>query len=334
MYFSKRLLPLFCIMVFAVPALTHAASLYIDPISSSVLKGDTVTVAVRLDTDEGECVNTVDAVLSYSSSIQAIDVSRGQSILSLWVEEPTIKESEHTITFAGGIPNGYCGRIPGDPSLTNIVAELVFRSPGFSVGGGGNNQQALVNFEPATRVLLNDGTGEDAPLRTIGGSIDLLQQVGTSTTDEWRDVVADDAIPPQPFSIELVQNPEVFEGAYYVVFNTTDKQSGIDHYEAIEESRADLYTFRWGRVDAPWVEVKSPYVLNDQSLRSVIRVRAIDKAGNERITVLIPDDSVRSMDAALVFVAIGIGLALLVIVLASLGFLLYRRRKQKSSLDI
>lgn len=334
MFLSKRLLLASCAFFLCVPAAGHAASLYIDPISSSVLKGDTVTVAVRLDTEEGECVNTVDAVISYSGGIQAADVSRGKSILSLWVEEPIIQENERLITFAGGIPNGYCGRIPGDPSLTNIVAELVFRSPGFSIGGGSNEQQALVNFEAGTRVLLNDGTGAEAPLRLIGGSIDLLQQVGTSTTDEWRDVVGGDRTLPQPFSIELVQNPEVFGGKYYVVFNTTDKESGIDHYEAIEESRADLYAFRWGRSDAPWVAVESPYVLVDQNLSSTIRVKAIDKAGNERITVLIPDDTLRPANL-IMLITIGVAGVLVVLVLLGLGaWFWYRRRTARTLSDI
>ena len=32
-----------------------------------------------------------------------------------------------------------------------------------------------------------------------------------------------------------------------------------------------------------WEKVVSPYVLKDQSLNSVIRVKAVDRAGNERI---------------------------------------------------
>ncbi len=73
------------VSLWCMPDESFAATLYVDPYSVDVLKGDTVTLAVRIDTDEGECVNTVDAVISYGGDIQAVDVSRGRSILSLWV---------------------------------------------------------------------------------------------------------------------------------------------------------------------------------------------------------------------------------------------------------
>lgn len=312
-----------------IPSVSLAATLYIDPSSVDVLKGDTVTVAVRLNTDEGECVNTVDAVLSYSEGIQVIDVSRGRSILPLWVEEPVIDKSTRKITFAGGIPNGYCGRVPGDPSLTNILAELVFRSPGFSVGKA-QDTSAIIKFEPESRVLLNDGLGTQAQLKTIPSTINLLQQVGTTSQDAWRDEVGGDVVPPQPFSIDLVQNPDVFSGKYYIVFNTSDKQSGIDHYEVIEEPRSDIYAFRWGRADAPWIKTKSPYVLKDQSLSSIIRVKAIDKAGHDRISVLIPDDTQRRL-GVLTWILIGAGLAVCVLCLGIMAWwLFYLRRRNKA----
>jgi hypothetical protein len=322
-------LSLFLGVFVALPYGAHAATLYIDPFATDVLKGDTVTVAVRLDTDEGECVNAIDAVINYTDGIQAVDVSRGRSILSLWVEDPKIDQGARTITFAGGIPNGYCGRIPGDPSLTNVVAELVFRAPGFSIGMS-ENSAVSVSFSEQSRVLLNDGTGADAPLRTIPGTINLIQQVGTSTKDAWGEVVDLDETAPQPFGVELVQDPSVFSGKYYIVFNTTDNQSGMDHYEVMEESRDDLYTFRWGRADAPWMTAESPYVLRDQDLRSVIRVRALDKAGNERITVLIPDDAVRPVP---LIAWVALALALLLAAGVS-GFFAYRYIRRKKALSV
>ena len=37
-----------------------------------------------------------------------------------------------------------------------------------------------------------------------------------------------------------------------------------------------------------WVSVESPYVLQDQELRSYVFMKAIDKAGNKRIVSLPP----------------------------------------------
>ncbi len=326
MYFRRlALYGAFFGCVLSMPLYARAATLYIDPFTQDVFKGDTVTLTVRLDVDEGECVNTVDAVVSYSETIQAIDVSRGKSILTLWIEEPTLDTNARRITFAGGIPNGYCGRIPGDPSLTTVVAEIVVRAPGFSVGRP-DDVAALIQFEPGTRVLLNDGSGTEASLRLLGGTVNLIQDVGTTSVNAWGEVVSNDDIPPQEFSLELVQNPQVFGGKYYIVFNTTDKQSGMDHYEVLEEPAEDYYGFSWGRVDAPWTRVDSPYVLKDQSLRSIIRVRAIDKAGNERMSVLIPDDSLRRLPP-LAFVALSVGAIIGVVLVGVFTLFVMRKRK-------
>lgn len=318
----------FFIGAFFFPQGASAATLYIDPYSVDVFKGDSISVNVRIDTEENECINTVDAVISYSEGIEAVDVSRGKSILTLWVADPAINKEERKITFAGGIPNGYCGRIPGDPSLTNIVAQLVFRAPGFTVGRQ-EDVAKLISFESGTRVLLNDGEGTEASLKVVGGNINLLQEVGTSSVDTWRAAVGEDKVPPQVFSVELVQNDEVFGGNFYIVFNTTDKQSGIDRYEILEESRDDLYRFTWGRATTPWEEIKSPYVLKDQSLSSVIRVKAIDKAGNERMTVLIPDEAVRPVNILLMLGAAVLGLSALGVISMVVWWLLRRRAAKK-----
>ena len=47
--------------------------------------------------------------------------------------------------------------------------------------------------------------------------------------------------------------------------------------------------FAPGTSKAPeWQVASSPYVLQDQSLGSTVRVRAVDKAGNERLAVFVP----------------------------------------------
>jgi len=274
---------------------TKAASLYMEPSSVEIKRGDTIAVSVRLDTDEDECVNVVDGVITYSPNIEPVDTSRGNSIMSMWVEDPVINKKDRTITFAGGIPNGYCGRIPGDPRLSNVIVELLFRSPGMVIGAVSDSDLALIDFGSETRVLLNDGFGTDAQLTTYGAEINLLKTVGNRLENEWSDRIGADNVPPEKFSIYLERTPNAFSNKYYIVFNTTDKQSGIDHYEVIEEPLEELNFFNWGAADAPWVKARSPYVLSDQSLNSTIRVRAIDKAGNEYVATLIPDESQRSL---------------------------------------
>lgn len=316
-----------CLCAFSFTA--HAATIYIDPSFKTLNRGDSVTAAVRImpDKDASECINAVDAVLTYSDNIQPVDVSVGKSIFNVWVESPTINQEEHTITFAGGIPNGYCGRVDGDPRLTNIIAEIIFRSPGLQIGGSDDNQ-AYIDFAPETQVLLNDGQGTRAPLNFLGSVITLEKGAGSGIVDDWREVVRGDNVPPEEFSIVLTKDDVAFTGNYFIVFSTTDKQTGISHYEIMEEPAEEFKHFSWGGVDAPWVTANSPYVLQDQSLNSIIRVKAIDKAGNEYVATLIPDETMQSIsrNQILIYVFMGIGATVLLILAMGLWFFIRRRK--------
>lgn len=317
--------------VFALASESQAASLYIDPGQSSLNRGDSLNLAVRLDTDEAasECVNAVDAVITYSSNIQPVDVSIGESIFSMWVERPVINTEERTITFAGGIPNGYCGRVIGDPRLTNVLAEIIFRSPGFSVGASSDNPVATVEFSDESTAYLNDGKGTKADLVTYGARIEMNARPGATQLNPWQAEVAADEFPPEQFSIFLEKDATAFSQKYYIVFNTTDKQTGIDQYQVMEEPLTQFGSFQWGRADAPWLTARSPYVLKDQSLNSIIRVRALDKAGNEYIATYIPESTMRTLSQAQVLtivLASSLGVAVILIVAVSYLFISKRRR--------
>lgn len=303
---------LLCVASFLYPQHADAALLYFDPDGAELHRGDSVKVALRLDTSEEECVNTVSGVIHYDSTINAIDVTRGNSILSLWVEEPVIDEAAHTISFAGGLPGGYCGRIPGDPSLTNVLLEVIFRSPGLQIGGGSDATTARIWLDESTQALLHDGRATPAPLTTQESNLTLLTVAGGAPQDPWREIVQSDEEPPSDFSITLTKDESAFSGKYFIVFNSTDKQSGIDHYEVMEEPFKEFSLFKWGRADAPWHVTESPYVLKDQTLNSTILVKAIDKAGNERLVRLVPDSALRGISQETLLLVFGI---------AGLGFI-------------
>lgn len=314
------------VSLYTLPLVTHAALLYFDPTDAELHRGDTISVALRLDVDEGECINTIDGVINYDASVRAVDVSRGNSIFNIWIENPVIDETAHTVTFAGGIPGGYCGRIPGDPSLTNEVLRLVFRSPGFIIGAEPDSD-VRVWLGDETQVLLHDGLGTNAAVQKQEAHITLLDQAGAVPQDSWREVVSADDQIPSDFLITLTRDEFAFNGDYFITFNAVDKQSGIDHYEVMEEPFSEFYTFRWGRADAPWTVTESPYVLKDQTLNSTIRVKVVDKAGNERIEVLVPDEAQRSISRdkmiALIFVA---ALAALIAGLAAYAIMMRKKR--------
>lgn len=233
--------------------------------------------------------------------------------------------------FAGGIPGGYCGRIPGDPSLTNVILKLALQSPGFTIGGGDNTKSPRLWLDDSSQVLLHDGYGTPATLKLQDATIHLLDTAGSEVLDEWRGDVQNDTEQPSDFSITLTRDDFAFNNKYFIVFNSSDKQSGIDHYEVMEEPFSEFYTFKWGRADAPWIRTESPYILKDQTLNSTIRVKAIDKAGNSRISTLVPDTALRSMsqNSLMLWSLIG-GTILLILVLAYFAFWMIRKRRREN----
>ena len=79
-----------------------------------------------------------------------------------------------------------------------------------------------------------------------------------------------DSQPPQPFYLEVVRTPEIYDGLATLIFNSVDLTSGVDYFDVIENERVVRVT-------------SSPYLLKSQNpgLHKII-VRAIDKAKNFR----------------------------------------------------
>ena len=119
------------------------------------------------------------------------------------------------------------------------------------------------------------GRGTPAKLNTGGAIFRVLAEKREVPEDEWQKLLEKDKIPPDPFEIKIGKEATVFEGKYFIAFSTIDKQTGIDYYEVKEGKRV-------------WEKAESPHLLEDQSLRSKISVKAVDKAGNERISEYFP----------------------------------------------
>ncbi len=182
------------------------------------------------------------------------DFSQGNSILTVLVEEPSVSNGE--VLFTGGIPGGYQG-------ADGLLAKIAFKASAVN--------QAEVKFSDNSQVLLNDGKGTAAILITRGTVLNIL--AGQGAVDAWQEEIKKDKTLPEPFKIELSQDPAIFDGQYFIVFSAVDKQTGIDHYEIKEDNKN-------------WERVSSPYVLKNQKLTADIWVKAIDKAGNEWMEAL------------------------------------------------
>jgi len=287
-----------------LPLVAKGAILYFEPSKGEYHLGDTFIVDLRVDTEE-ECINTVKVIVAFPKEIlEAKDFSTGNSILSLWLESPKIDQKEGLISFVGGIPGGFCGPLPGEPEKPNLFGRIIFKVKEIT----GGQFSGKLNFLEGSQVLLNDGFGTPAKLTLKEAVFTILPEKLEVPKGEWQEELAKDDIPPEPFEIKISQDPNIFGGKYFIVFSTTDKQTGIDHYE-VKEGKKN------------WKRTESPYLLEDQSLKSIIKVKAVDKAGNERIVEYLPPQKPFPWWIAILFGGL--------IILGS-GYLVYKKLKFKN----
>jgi hypothetical protein len=281
----------------------NAAVLYLEPASGEYYKGDVFIVDARIDVEK-ECINTVEANLSFPQDIlEVVDFSEGDSILSFWLKRPVAEQGKGLISFSGGIPAGYCGEIPGDPGRSNLLTRIIFRVKEDRAGS------VELKFLDNSQVLLNDGFGTLTKLAVKSADFAINSGSSSAVKTEWQQEINKDAYPPEQFGIQIDRDASIFNNQYFIVFFTTDKQTGIAYYE-IKEGEKD------------WKKGESPYLLEDQKLKSIIKVRAVDKAGNEAIAEYSPEITEKPFPRNIIF---------LIIILLILGvcYWLYKKKRKK-----
>jgi len=257
----------------ALPLIGQAAELYLETSVNKYSVNETFIVDIRINVEQNESINAVEAYLKFPNNILEVkDFSTGNSVLT-FVEQPKINQEKGLISFVGIIPGGYGGRITGDPGKSNLLGKIIFES----ISSG----TAKIILKDSSQVLLSDGKGTPAKLTTKGVTVEVeLPEEVQLLKDEWQEELKKDKIPPEDFRPEIVK----INDKYYLSFTTKDKDSGVDHYEILEKNF-------WANIDrllgnGKLIEANSPYLLKDQSLSSKIEIKAIDKAGNERIVKL------------------------------------------------
>jgi len=266
----------FCFVLFSVlPFGARAAILYFKPDSGKYYQDETFSVQVMIDTEE-DCINTVKGEIDFSKDVlEAVNFATGNSILTIWLQTPKIDQNLGKISFIGGIPGGYCGPLPGEPGELDLLLKIFFKTK--------REGMANLRFSEESQVLLNDSLGTPAKLTIKGAVFTILPGIPEIPKKEWQEELEKDNIPPEPFEIEIHRTPEIFEGKYFITFFTFDKQTGLDYFEVKEGKRN-------------WEKAESPYLLEDQDLKSIIKVKAVDKAGNERLAEYIPPKKITWKD--------------------------------------
>ena len=251
---------IFLVSIF-FPTLVRASDFFFDSASKSINQGDTFIVELKLSTPDN-FINAVEGYLSFDNNkLEIKEVSVGGSIFNLWAKPVAYSNETGKVSFVGGVAGGFQGK---DAEILKIIF--------FAKKEGA----ADLSFNQNSLLFLNDGEGTKVAFGSRPFTLSILKRpANVLPKDEWQPFLEEDKNPPEPFEINIGSNPSMFGGKYFVSFFTTDKESGVDHYEIREG-------------DGILIKTESPYLLKDQDLRSVITVKTVDKAGNERIVELAP----------------------------------------------
>ncbi len=244
-------------IMFCCAGSASAAAFRFSASTSTIGIGEAFKLDILLDTRD-ESINAVSGTVEIPTLLSVDEVRTGNSVINFWVEEP--KSGSRSISFSGITPGGYRG---SDGLMFSIVLHAT---------KAGSGTVAIT----AGKALENDGKGTPASL-----SVPDFSFTASSISGMHADLSMPDRLPPETFKPEVGRDPEIALGQWFVVFAAVDKGSGIASYQ-VRESRHQLFD------TGAWHDAASPYVLSDQSLESYIYVKAIDKAGNERIMKVAP----------------------------------------------
>lgn len=268
-FFMKSIIILslvFCALLVKADSVL-AVRLSLIPEQLTVGVGQQFSVELFLDTGSVENINAMEGTLSYANELLELkEIQDGNSIVNFWIERPKNDNTGH-IRFSGITPGGYRGQ-------KGFVFKIIFEAKAMGSGTVEIHEQ---------NVLRNDGQGTSVPVQTSSFRFVISQ---TNSSAPLIVSHEKDRDPPEAFILEIARDPNLFENRWFVVFATQDKGSGIDHYE-IQERYLDKRKEESFQ-NEKWIRVESPYVLQDQALKSFVYVRAVDKAGNERIAMLAP----------------------------------------------
>ena len=253
-------------------------------------------VDVMLD-PENQALNALEARVIFPGEFLALkEIRDGDSIVTFWVEKPIERAAEEEglrqIYFSGVIPGGFTGVLSPfyEGAKPGKVLSLIFVTK--EIGSG------IIDVKDQ-KVYLHDGLGTQASAFALPLSFTVGRDIVVAPIP-----IAKDEDAPEPFTPEIAQDVDLFEGQYFLVFVAQDKSSGIDHYEIAEKRGEEIQIYAKLR----WRETQSPYVLQDQELKSTLYVKAVDRAGNERIAVVLAENELSLYEKYFIWIIIVVGI--------------------------
>lgn len=256
----KKILTLI-FLFFALTSPVLAGEIYVDGLKTSVGQNSVFTVSIMLDPRD-LVINALEGKVIFPPELEIISIDDSGTLVSSWVQRPESKGS--AIHFSGIILGGFRGLVQASSErLTpGILFKIQFRAP--KVG----DFTIAPSIESAYE---KDGELIHPALLVRSAKVSVDKSAPIVEVEQVVDIH-----PPESFSVGVSRDSSIFNGRYFIVFNTTDAGTGVDFY-SVEEG------------DLPPVTATSPYMLKDQSRRSLVTVRAYDREGNVQSSIVEPE---------------------------------------------
>jgi peptidoglycan hydrolase-like protein with peptidoglycan-binding domain len=210
------------LFAFALPSITHAASLYFGPSSGSYRVGQQFNVKVLVSSTD-QRMNAAGARISFSTKdLELVSISESSSLIDVWGEAPFFSNSTGRASFEGLILDGYQGS-------RGEIATLIFRakSPG----------KTTLRFSSGS-VLAYNGLGSSI-LKNLGDANFTITaapafEIPTKIPDEFeftKDMRSEDENIEVAYLQLCLTSEDVYGDDITGYFGTKTKQAVIDFQE-------------------------------------------------------------------------------------------------------
>ncbi len=258
MKFRKIIFSLVLIATSLLAERVLAAQIYFEqklPKTANIRAGDEILLDVILDSKDVE-YNALEGHLSVSSEFSIKEIVTGNSLISIWLENPQNHENDQ-VTFSGITPSGYNNQ-------RGLIFSVILKAE-----KRGSGKITVNNLN----LFRNDGLGT----REAESSVEKTFYIGDLSRGEIPyTITLEDSKNPMIAEVELVREKDLFDGDWSLLFLGSDKGSGIERFSVIEGSEI-------------FENVSSPYHITHQRLNKKISLIAHDADGNsEIVSVSIP----------------------------------------------
>lgn len=268
----------FCCLIFLCSfSSLNAATVQASPAKVNLDIGEIANVQIITNTQSAN-INAIEGTVQFDSSVvEVVSVSKNNSVLDIWIEEPAYSNSSGNISFNGGVvPPGYTG------SYGEIFTVA------FKAKKAGTSQ---LRFSGVS-IRLNDGAGTDAFSGASQGALTVSAQSldPSLIVDPEADKKLLKSIKEAPKEVKI--DISTMSTSSNHVFEIKAKDSDLHYADvSINGEKARRFYFSQGKA---LVDILDGVPVGS----NFIHIQVYDKAGNVtelKTTIDIPDSSTISL---------------------------------------